>query len=247
MSTARKPLQRVLLKLSGEAFAGGESFGLDPATVGAIADEIVQVHNAGVETAVVAGGGNFIRGVAFSREGGMDQAIADQMGMLGTVMNCLALQDAVEKRGVPARVMSAISVQQLCETFIRRRALRHLEKRRIVILASGTGNPFFTTDTAAALRAVELGCEALIKCTKVDGVYDQDPKLHAGATRYAEVTYDEAIAKRLGVMDPTAFTMCQEHDMPIIVLSIYEKGGMLAAVKGEPIGTLVGGREWSKT
>lgn len=232
---------RILLKLSGEAFAGDGEFGLDPKIVGYIAREVVGVHSEGVETAVVVGGGNFIRGESFSREGGIEQSVADYMGMLGTIMNALALQEAIEKLGVPTRVMSAIGVQAVCETFIRRRALRHLEKGRVVVLAAGTGNPFFTTDTAAVLRALELGASALLKATKVDGVYDKDPEKHTDAKRYETITFSEAINRQLGVMDITAFAMCREHNLPIIVLSIYQEGAMRAAAQGECVGTYVGG------
>lgn len=237
----RTRLNRVLLKLSGEAFAGEAGFGLDPKVVGAIAEEIVAVHNEGIECAVVVGGGNFMRGEAFAKEAGIDQAVADSMGMLGTLMNGLALQEAIEKAGVPSRVMSAIQVMALSEMFIRRRALRHMEKRRIVVLAAGTGNPFFTTDTAAVLRALEIRADALLKATKVDGIYDKDPKKFPDATKYTDLSYSQAIKERLGVMDQTAFTMCREHKLPIIVLSIFEKGAMRAAAIGGDVGTYVGG------
>ena len=236
---SRKPLKRVLLKLSGEALAGQDKFGLDANTVNFIAGEVAKLHEAGVETAIVVGGGNFIRGETFSREGGIDQAVADQMGMLGTIMNALALQEAIEKIGPPTRVMSAVTIQAVSEPFIRRRAIRHLEKKRIVVLAAGTGNPFFTTDTASVLRALELQCEVIIKATKVDGVYDADPEKVPTATRYETLSFNEAISKELGVMDQTAFTMCREHDLPIIVLSIHEAGGIAAAARGEAVGTLV--------
>lgn len=235
----RKPLKRLLLKLSGEALAGEGRFGLDAGVVNFIAMEVMKLHDAGVETAIVVGGGNFIRGEAFSREGGIQQSVADQMGMLGTIMNALALQEAIEKAGAPTRAMSAITVQAVCEPFIRRRAIRHLEKQRIVVLAAGTGNPFFTTDTAAVLRAMELQCDAIVKATKVDGVYDADPEKNPAATRYDTLTFDEAIAKRLGVMDQTAFTMCREHGLPVIVLSIHEPGAIAAAARAEAVGTLV--------
>jgi uridylate kinase len=236
---ARPKLARILLKLSGEAFAGGVGFGLDPKTVNYIAQEVVAVHEQGVETAVVVGGGNFIRGETFSKEGGMEQSVADYMGMLGTIMNALAVQEAVEKLGVPTRVMSAVAVQAVCETFIRRRALRHLEKRRLVVLAAGTGNPFFTTDTASVLRALELQCEAIIKATKVDGVYSSDPMRDPSARRYETLTFDDAIGKQLGVMDQTAFTMAREHSLPVIVLDIQQAGAIAAAARGEDVGTLV--------
>lgn len=235
----RKPLKRVLLKLSGEALAGDGRFGLDATAVNFIAGEVMKLHEAGVETAIVVGGGNFIRGEAFSREGGIQQSVADQMGMLGTIMNALGLQEAIERLGAPTRAMSAITVQAVCEPFIRRRAIRHLEKRRVVVLAAGTGNPFFTTDTAAVLRAMELQCDAIIKATKVDGVYDSDPARNPGANRFETLTFDEAISRRLGVMDQTAFTMCREHGLPIIVLSIHEADAIVAAARGEAVGTLV--------
>jgi uridylate kinase len=235
----RKPLKRVLLKLSGEALAGEARFGLDATTVNYIAGEVAKLHEAGVETAIVVGGGNFIRGESFSREGGIQQSVADQMGMLGTIMNALALQEAIEKIGPPTRVMSAITIQAVSEPFIRRRAIRHLEKQRIVVLAAGTGNPFFTTDTASVLRALELKCEVIIKATKVDGVYDADPEKVPTATRYDSLSFNEAISKELGVMDQTAFTMCREHNLPIIVLSIHEPGAIAAAARGETVGTVV--------
>lgn len=237
----RKPLARLLLKLSGEALAGEGRFGLDATTVNYIAGEVAKVHEAGVETAIVVGGGNFIRGESFSREGGIQQSVADQMGMLGTIMNALALQEAIEKIGPPTRVMSAVTIQAVCEPFIRRRAIRHLEKKRVVVLAAGTGNPFFTTDTAAVLRGLELQCDAIVKATKVDGVYDSDPNTNPSAKRYESLTFSEAISQQLGVMDQTAFTMCREHDLPVIVLSIHESGAIAAAARGEAIGTLVNG------
>lgn len=237
----RKKLDRVLLKLSGAALAGDIGQGIDPAAARYIAEEVVSVHNSGVATAVVVGGGNFVRGRILHEEGGMDQAVADSMGMLGTIINGVALQEAIERLGVPTRVMSAIDVQAVCEPFIRRRALRHLEKGRIVILVAGTGNPFFTTDTAGVLRALEIGAEAVVKATGVDGVYDKDPKKSDDATKYDTVSFEEAIRKQLAVMDQTAFTLCREHNLPIIVLSLAEKGAMQKAVLGEPIGTWVGG------
>ena len=237
----RKPLKRVLLKLSGEALAGDSRFGLDANTVNFIAGEIAKLHTAGVETAIVVGGGNFIRGESFSREGGIQQSVADQMGMLGTIMNALAMQEAIEKVGPPTRVMSAVTIQAVCEPFIRRRAIRHLEKQRVVVLAAGTGNPFFTTDTASVLRALELQCDAIIKATKVDGVYDADPEKVPTAERYESLEFSEAIAKELGVMDQTAFTMCREHNLPVIVLNIHTPDAIAAAARGEQIGTLVHG------
>lgn len=240
-SGQRRAYRRILLKMSGEVFSGGKPFGIDPQTVSYLAQEVVSLAKEGIQVAVVVGGGNFVRGEDFSREGGIDQAVADYMGMLGTVINAMALQEAIERSGVATRVMSAIEVRALCESFIRRRALRHLEKGRVVVLAAGTGNPFFTTDTAAVLRAIELGCDVLFKATKVDGVYNRDPMEDPKAIRYETLTFDEAIRDRLAVMDQTAFTMCREHSLPVIVLSIHEPGAILRAAKGAPVGTLVGG------
>lgn len=241
MSVERKSFKRVLIKLSGEALAGGVGFGLDAKVLNYIAGEIAAVHSQGVEVALVVGGGNFIRGEIFSAEGGIERTVADQMGMLGTLMNALALQGAIEKAGVQTRVQSAISVSQVSESFIRRRAVRHLEKGRVVVFAAGTGNPYFTTDTAAVLRALEIESDVLIKATKVDGVYDKDPRKFGDAKRYESLEYTEAISKKLAVMDQTAFTMCREHSLPIIVLDFNEPGALVRAVKGEREGTLVGG------
>lgn len=242
MSDTTPPkFKRVLLKISGEMLAGQAGFGLDATTLNYIAGEIAAVGKAGVQVAVVVGGGNFIRGDAFSQLGGFDRSVADQMGMMGTVINGLALQNAIEKHGIPTRVQSAITVSQVAEPFIIRRALRHLEKGRIVVFAAGTGNPYFTTDTAGVLRALEVHADALVKATKVDGVYDKDPRKHDDAVRYEHVTYGEVLEKRLAVMDQTAFTMCREHKLPLIVLDLNQKGSMLAAVRGEGVGTLVQG------
>ncbi len=232
---------RVLLKISGEALSGKSGFGLDTDTLDYIAGEIVAVHDLGVQIAVVVGGGNYIRGGVFSAQGNMDRTVADHMGMLGTIMNGLALQASMEKRGVQTRVQSAISIEEVCEPFIRRRAIRHMEKGRVVVLAAGTGNPYFTTDTAAVLRALEIDADLLIKATKVDGVYDKDPNIHKDATRFASIGYSEVISKRLAVMDMTAFTMCQENGLPIVVLDLLAKGSILKAAKGEPVGTRVNG------
>ena len=237
----RKKYRRILLKLSGEALAGGEGFGLSPQILNYVATEIAKLHELGVQVAVVVGGGNFVRGETFSAEGGIDRTVADQMGMLGTLMNSLGLQSAMEKAGVPVRVQSAIAIAQVAENFIRRRAIRHLEKDRVVVFAAGTGNPYFTTDTAAVLRALEIDAEALIKATKVDGVYDKDPNKFSDAVRYETLDYSEAIGKRLAVMDQTAFTMCREHRMPVIVLDFNKPGALVAAVQGQAEGTLVGG------
>ncbi len=232
---------RVLLKVSGEALAGTAKVGLDANVLAYLANEIVHVHELGVQVAVVCGGGNFFRGEVFSETGGIDRTTADQMGMLGTIMNGLALQSALEKAGVATRVQSAIEVRAVCEPFIKRRAERHLEKGRIVVFAGGTGNPYFSTDTAAALRALEVQARCLIKATKVDGVYDKDPKKYPDAVKYKSLGYNEAIDKRLAVMDPTAFTLCREHNLPVIVLDMHATGTMVRAVKGEPVGTLVEG------
>lgn len=232
---------RVLLKISGEALAGEAGFGLDTETLDYIAKEVVAVHNLGVQVAVVVGGGNFIRGSVFSQSGNMDRTVADHMGMMGTIMNGLAIQAAIEKQGVQSRVQSAITVAEVAEPFIRRRAIRHMEKGRVVVFAGGTGNPYFTTDTAAVLRALEIDAAVLMKATKVDGVYDKDPKKHADAKKYESLTFTEAIDKRLAVMDQTAFTMCREHRMPVIVLDLLKQGSMARAVIGQTDGTLVRG------
>lgn len=241
MTIERQRHSRVLIKLSGEALAGTMGFGLDSVTLAYIAREIAAVHALDVQIAIVVGGGNFFRGDIFSAEGGIDRTAADQMGMLGTIMNAVALQSAIEKAGVPVRVQSAISVQQVAESFIRRRAIRHLEKNRVVVFAAGTGNPYFTTDTAAVLRALEIEASILIKATKVDGVYDKDPKKFDNAVRYDTLSYTEAIGRRLAVMDQTAFTMCREHNLPLIVLDFNQPGTLVRAVTGAQVGTLVGG------
>ena len=232
---------RILLKISGEALAGKLGFGLDANTLDYIAKEIVAVHDAGTEIAVVVGGGNFFRGDVFSAEGGLDRTVADHMGMLGTIMNGLGLQAAIERHGVPTRVQSAIGIAEVCEPFIRRRAIRHMEKGRVIVFAGGTGNPYFTTDTASVLRALEIGADCLIKATKVDGVYDKDPLQHADASKFDNIGYSEVISQRLGVMDMTAFTMCQEHGLPIIVLDFLSGGSIMRAVVGQTDGTLVAG------
>lgn len=241
MSIERKPFKRALLKLSGEALAGDLRFGLDPKVLNYIAKEVSTVHAADVEVAIVVGGGNFIRGETFSAEGGIDRTVADQMGMLGTLMNALALQSAIENQNIQCRVQSAVPISAIAEAFIRRRAMRHLEKKRVVVFAAGTGNPYFTTDTAAVLRAKEIEADVLIKATKVDGVYDKDPKKHDDAVKYDTLAYSVAIERRLGVMDQTAFTMCREHHLPLIVLDFNQPGSLLRAISGEREGTLVGG------
>jgi uridylate kinase len=230
---------RILLKLSGEAFAGERDFGFEPTTVKKIAHEVADTHNAGVEVAIVVGGGNIMRG-AVAAESGMERVAADSIGMLATVQNALALQDALEKIGVNTRVQTAIAMSTLAEPFIRRRAIRHLEKRRVVILAAGTGNPYFSTDTAAALRALEIKADAVLKATNVDGIYDKDPKRFPDAHRFTRLDYDYCIENRLGVMDMTAFTLCEENDLPIVVFSLAGEGNIRRVVFGEEIGTVVG-------
>jgi uridylate kinase len=241
LSEKSPKFHRVLLKISGEALAGPAGFGIDPETLGDIAAQIVEVHQLGVQTAVVVGGGNIIRGGIFSAKGQIDRTSADQMGMMGTVINALALQSAIERLGPAVRVQSAISVNQVCESFIKRRAVRHLEKGRVVVFAAGTGNPFFSTDTASALRALEIEANLLIKATNVDGIYDKDPRKNPDAVRYDKVGYGEVIQKRLAVMDQTAFTLCRENGLSIIVLDLNEPHAIAKAVMGETIGTLVEG------
>ena len=237
----RRPrYRRILLKLSGEALLGQRAYGVDPEFCDHIARQIAEVHRLGVEVAVVVGGGNIFRGLAAAANG-MDRATGDYIGMLATVMNALALQDALEKAGIATRVMSAIGMNEVAEPYIRRRAVRHLEKGRVVILAAGTGNPYFTTDTAAALRAVEIGAEVILKATKVDGIYDSDPKKNPKAKFFKRITYKEALQRNLQVMDSTAFAMCQENKMPIIVFNLFTPGNLLRVVCGDDIGTLVTG------
>ena len=231
--------KRVLLKLSGEALAGEKGFGIDPETVSHICREVAEVAAMGLELALVIGGGNIFRGLSSSAKG-MDRSTADYMGMLATILNAMAVQDALEKAGCRTRVLSAIATTELCEPYIRRRALRHMEKGRIVICAAGTGNPYFTTDTAAALRAMELKCEAIIKATKVDGVYDKDPAKHDDAVKFRSIGYEETLRRRLGVMDATAITLAQENHMPIIVCSM-DGGNIKRVICGEDAGTLVEG------
>jgi uridylate kinase len=231
--------RRVLLKLSGEAFADPEvGYGIDPATVQRVAQEIAEAAEGGVEIAIVVGGGNIFRGVSQAAKG-MDPASADYMGMLATVINALALRDALEKQGVITRVQSAITMQELAEPYIRLRAIRHLEKGRVVIFAAGTGNPFFTTDTTAALRAIEIGADAILKASKVDGIYDSDPASNSDAKKIDELSYMEFIAAELRVMDTTAVTMCKEHDVPIHVFDMTTPGNIVKAVRGDRIGTVV--------
>lgn len=230
--------RRILLKVSGESLAGEKKFGLDPATLKAIAQEIKGVIDLGVQVGVVVGGGNIFRGLEASAQG-IDRAVADNMGMLATVINALALQDALEKSGMPTRVMSAITMNEVAEPYIRRRALRHLEKNRIVVFGAGTGSPYFTTDTAAALRATEIGADAILKGTRVDGIYDADPEKDARATMIPRLTYFDVLEKSLRVMDSTAITMSMEQNIPIIVFKMLEPGNMKKVVLGEAVGTIV--------
>ena len=230
--------RRVLLKLSGEALMGDEDYGIDPKVLHRIAAEVMEAHAAGAEVALVIGGGNIFRGAGLAA-GGMDRVTGDQMGMLATVINALAMQDALEKLGAKARVMSAIKINDVCEDYIRRRAIRHLEKGRITIFAAGVGAPFFTTDSGAALRAVEIGADLLLKATKVDGVYDKDPKKHADAVRFEQLSYDEVIGRNLQVMDTAAFALARDAALPLRIFDMDEPGALLRIMRGEELGTLV--------
>ncbi|MBI4241898.1 MAG: UMP kinase [Candidatus Rokubacteria bacterium] len=236
--SAPGPYRRIVLKLSGEALAGEQGYGIDPDILVRVAEEVKGVVHMGVQVAIVIGGGNIFRGLVASA-GGMDRATADYMGMLATVVNALALQDAVEKTGVPTRVLSAIEMRAVAEPYIRRRAIRHLEKGRVVIFAAGTGNPFFTTDTAAALRAVEIGAEVILKATTVDGIYSADPKKDARAQRLPRLGYIEVLNRGLTVMDATAISLCMDNKLPIVVFDLTERGNIARIVKGEPVGSLV--------
>ncbi|MBE9502771.1 MAG: UMP kinase [Proteobacteria bacterium] len=239
---AKEPLYKsVLLKLSGEALVGDEEYGISPDIIKTIALEIKEVKALGVTVSIVIGGGNIFRGVAASSQG-MDRASADYMGMLATVINALALQDALEKLDVHTRVQSAIEMQQLAEPYIRRKATRHLEKGRVVIFAAGTGNPYFTTDTAASLRAMEMGSEIILKATKVDGIYDADPMKVEGATKFNELTYIDVLNKNLKVMDSTAISLCMDNNLPIIVFNLKERGNVTRVIMGENVGTIVKGK-----
>lgn len=232
--------KRVLLKLSGEALMGEQGYGIDPAVISQIANEVKLLVDDGLELALVVGGGNIFRGLAASAKG-MDRSTADYMGMMATVMNSLALQDGLEKVGVFTRVQSAIEMREVAEPFIRRRAVRHLEKGRVVIFAAGTGNPYFTTDTAASLRAAEIGAEVLLKATKVDGVYDSDPKKNPQAVKYDSLSYMDVLKRELSVMDSTAISLCKDTGLPIIVFNLNRPGNIERVVRGEAIGTYVGG------
>jgi uridylate kinase len=237
-ATARPLYKRILVKLSGEALLGDADYGIDPAMLRRVALELQEVLALGVQVAVVVGGGNIFRGAGLARAG-MDRVTGDQMGMLATVMNALAIQDAIEGLGSQARVMSAIRINEVAEDFIRRRAVRHLEKGRVVIFAAGTGNPFFTTDTAAALRAIEIGAELLLKATKVNGVYSDDPVKNPAATRYGTLSFDRVLDDRLNVMDATAIVMCRDNRMPLRVFNLFNPGDLPRLVRGEDVGTLV--------
>ena len=231
---------RVLLKLSGEALMGNLGYGIDPKVIADIAQEIAEVINQGVQLAVVVGGGNIFRGVKASAAG-MDRATADYIGMIATVMNAMTLQDALEQIEIPTRVLTAIAMQEVAEPYIRRRAIRHLEKGRVVIFGAGSGNPFFTTDTTGALRAAEIDAEVVFKATKVDGVYDEDPTLNPKARRYNSLTYSHVLAKDLKVMDSTAIALCKDNNIPIMVFDLSVSGNIVRAINGEPVGTIVGG------
>jgi uridylate kinase len=238
MAEGEQRLNRVLLKLSGEALAGPQGYGVDPQTLLELSGELAEVHALGAEIAIVIGGGNIFRGLRGSAAG-MDRASADYMGMLATVINALAFQDSLEKLKVPTRVLSALEIRQVAEPYLRRRAIRHLEKGRMVIFAAGTGNPYFSTDTAAALRAMEIGAELVIKATKVEGVYDKDPNKHSDAKFFRRLSYDRVLSDRLAVMDSTAITLCRDNQLPIRVCSLGRRGNVKRLIMGEDIGTLV--------
>ncbi len=230
--------KRILLKLSGEVLAGGAGFGVDPECVRLLADEVAEVARCGVQLGVVIGGGNFFRGVSAAARN-MDRVTADNMGMLATIINCLAMQDALEKAGVPTRVMTAIHMNQVAEPYIRRRAIRHLEKNRVAVFGGGTSNPYFSTDSARSLRALEIQADVFAKATGVDGVYDKDPRKHSDAVRYDHVTYGEVLSKSLGVMDATAVAMCRDNRLPIVVFNLTKRGNIMRMSMGEPVGTLI--------
>lgn len=236
--SAKSEYRRILLKLSGEALAGGQPQGINPAAIGQIADDVKEAAGLGVEIGIVIGGGNFVRGISASNQG-MDRANSDYMGMLATVINSMALQDALEKRQLSTRVQTAIQMQQIAEPYIRRRAIRHLEKGRLVIFAAGTGNPYFTTDTAASLRAMEINADVIMKATNVDGIYDKDPKKHSDAVLHKQLTYMDVLKNGLQVMDSTAISLCMDNKLPIITFNLNKPGNIARVVRGEKIGTLV--------
>ena len=238
--TPKKPVayQRILLKLSGEALMGDKAFGIDPDVISRVAREVAEVVQAGTQVGMVIGGGNLFRGVSLSASG-MHRATADQMGMLATVMNALSMQDALEREGLTVRVMSALEMPEVCESYVRRRAVRHLEKGRVVIFAAGTGNPFFTTDSAASLRGIEIDAELVLKATKVDGVYSADPVKDKNATMYKHLTYDEVLERKLAVMDATAIVLCREQNIPLRIFNMNKEGALMNVIHGEDEGTLV--------
>jgi uridylate kinase len=238
MSPSPLKYKRIVLKLSGEALMGNENYGIDPIVINAMAKDIIEAQKAGAQIGLVIGGGNIFRGAGLA-ENGMDRVTGDHMGMLATVINALAMADALEKQGAYSRVMSAIKINEVCEDYIRRRAIRHLEKGRIAIFAAGTGNPFFTTDSAAALRATEIGADLLLKATKVDGIYDADPKKNPTAKRFDNLTYDEVIARNLQVMDTAAFALCRDNKVPLRIYDMMQPGALMRILHGEEIGTLV--------
>ena len=238
MAQGSPAYRRILLKLSGEALLGSQQYGVDPAVIRRVASEVSEVVGMGVQVGLVIGGGNIFRGAGLA-EAGMDRVTADHMGMLATVINALALQDALERQGVVARVLSALQIHEVCEDYIRRRAIRHLEKGRVAIFAAGTGNPFFTTDTAASLRAIEIGADVLIKATKVDGVYSADPMKDPNAVRYGALSFDQVLDDKLHVMDATAIVMCRDNDLPLVVFNLNNAGDLVRIVKGEMLGTSV--------
>ena len=242
MTSSKVIYQRILLKLSGEALMGEYDYGIDPKVLARIATEIAHVNHLGVQVAIVIGGGNIFRGAGLA-QGGMDRVTADHMGMLATVMNSLALQDALEGMNVYCRVMSAVKINQVCEDYIRRRAIRHLEKGRVVVFAAGTGNPYFTTDSAASLRASEINADIMLKATKVDGVYDDDPHKNPNAKMYETINYDDAINKKLAVMDATALVLCRDNDIPLRVFNLFNEGDLTRIIQGEIVGTVVTGAE----
>jgi uridylate kinase len=238
MQQSQFAYRRILLKLSGEALMGEGDYGIEPATIKRTAEEIHELSEAGVEMGLVLGGGNIFRGAGLA-QAGMDRVTGDHMGMLATVINSLAMQDALEKLGSRCRVMSALKINQVCEDYIRRRAVRHLEKGRVAIFAAGTGNPFFTTDSAASLRAIEIGADIMLKATKVDGIYSEDPVKNPKAERYKKLSYDDAIARKLGVMDATALVLCRDQGMPVRVFDLHTPGNLRRVVAGDDVGTLV--------
>jgi uridylate kinase len=238
MAEEKPAFKRILLKLSGEALMGDGEYGIDPAVIRAMADDIMAITRQGVQVGLVIGGGNIFRGAGLAARG-MDRVTGDNMGMLATVINALAMQDVLQSIGVPARVMSALTMDQVCESYVKRRAVERLVAGEVVIFAAGTGNPFFTTDSAASLRAIEIGADLMLKATKVDGVYDADPMTHPDATRYERLTFDEAIERKLAVMDTTALVLCRDQNMPVRVFNMHQPGNLARIIRGEHVGTLV--------